>query len=156
MHIVATPGVRAEARDSLTLAPMEEATGGWTGYDRMLVPHLVHVQDPALVPAQGTLIDPKRYLHGQRIAGISHRSERHSLLAMTGTDGVTVRESVTGAAVRIAARDPEVGARFAYQIVTPDQKREIGGETEIRVLTGPGVDIEILEAGLRPPMGSSA
>ncbi len=74
---------------------------------------------------------------------------------MTGTDGVTVRESVTGAAVRIAARDPEVGARFAYQIVTPDQKREIGGKTEIRVLTGPGVDIKILEAGLRPPMGPS-
>ncbi len=74
---------------------------------------------------------------------------------MTGTDGVTVRESVTGAAVRIAARDPEVGARFAYQIVTPDQKREIGGKTEIRVLTGPGVNVEILEAGLRPPMGPS-
>ena len=121
----------------------------------MLVPHLVHVQGPALVPAQGTTIDPKHYLHGQRIAGISHRSEQHSLLAVTGTDGVTVRESVTGAAVRIAARDPEVGARFAYQIVTPDQKREINGKTEIRVLTGPGVDIEILEAGLRPPMGPS-
>ncbi len=153
VHIVATPGVSAEVRDSLTLAPMEEATGGWTGYERMLVPHLVHVQDPALVPAQGTVIDPKRYLHAQRIGGISHRSEQHSLLAMTGTDGVTVRESVTGAAVRIAARDPKVGARFAYQIVTPDEKREINGKTEIRVLTGPDVDIEILEAGLRPPMG---
>ncbi len=82
---------------------------GWTGYERMLVPHLVHVQDPALVPAQGTVIDPKRYLRAQRIGGISHRSERHSLLAMTGTDGVTVRESVTGAAVRIAARDSKVG-----------------------------------------------
>ncbi len=153
VHIVATPGVSAEAREA-TMGPlMEEATGGWTGYERMLVPHLVHVQDPALVPAQGTVIDPKRYLHAQRIGGISHRSEQHSLLAMTGTDGVTVRESVTGAAVRIAARDPEVGARFAYQIVTPDQKREINGKTEIRVLTGPGVNVEILEAGLRPPMG---
>ncbi len=153
VHIVATPGVRAVARAVTMGTLMEEADGGWTGYERMLVPHLVHVQDPALVPAQGTVIDPKRYLHGQRIGGISHRSEQHSLLAMTGTDGVTVRESVTGAAVRIAARDPEVGARFAYQIVTPDQKREIRGKTEIRVLTGPGVDIEILEAGLRPPMG---
>jgi hypothetical protein len=155
VHIVATPGVRARATDPVSGARMEEATDSWSSFGRMLVPHLVHVQDPALVPAQGTPIDPKRYLHGQRIGGISHRSGRHSLLAMTGTDGVTVRESVTGAAVRIAARDPEVGARFAYQIVTPDQKREIGGKTEIRVLTGPGVDIEILEAGLRPPMGPS-
>ncbi len=70
VHIVATPGVSAEAREATMGTLMEEATGGWTGYERMLVPHLVHVQDPALVPAQGTVIDPKRYLHAQRIGGV--------------------------------------------------------------------------------------
>ncbi len=127
-----------------------------------LVCHVNRVAEPALArtvasasarSGMGGILERKRYLHAQRIGGISHRSELHSLLAMTGTDGVTVRESVTGAAVRIAARDPEVGARFAYQIVTPDEKREINGKTEIRVLTGPGVNVEIIEAGLRPPMG---
>jgi hypothetical protein len=153
VHIVATPGVRAHAEDTMFGGRMDGASNAFVDFQRVLVPHLIHVQDPALVPQQGTPIDPGRYLHGRSIGGISHRSRRHRLLAVTGADGVTVRESVTGAALRIAARDPEVGARFAYQIVRPSEKPEIQGTTEIRVLTGPGVDVEILEVGPRPPMG---
>jgi Predicted lipoprotein of unknown function (DUF2380) len=70
---------------------------------------------------------------------------------VTGTDGVTLRESVTGAVVRIAARDPEVGARFDLRHVR-ESLTELGFHTDL----GPAGGDIFLHPDIAPMHGMHA
>lgn len=148
VYVVATPGVRV-SEDRMELP--ESSAGDLdllfgSGYGRRLVTEVVRVQDPALVPEQGTPIDPAEY-----IGETAYQKEGTELFSTTfetigvttGTSGVTIRDDATGARIRLSARDPEVGASYAYQVVSAGDSQS--GRTEIRAILGPGVHVAMVE-----------
>lgn len=141
VHIVATPGVKVD--EWRLRAPDGSKPGGG---DRRLVPNTIYVQDPELVPRQGTPIDPAGLLHTERrVYGKAEDGRRLGTAVTTGNAGVTVRDNKYGATITIEPTDPSVGARFAWQLVHPEDEGQNGGSVEFRALVGPGVFVHVHE-----------
>jgi hypothetical protein len=137
VHIVATPGVKVDTyrTGDRRLPPP----------DRQLVANPIYVQDPALVPRQGTPIDPAQYLgaDSRRYGHFEGTDEAVHATAYTGNAGVTLRDDARGLSVTIAAADPTLGARFAWYFDDPKVTGHDGILT-FRALLGPGMVVHEL------------
>lgn len=137
VHVVATPGVRIdEAADPIAAQGQDP---------RRLVVNRLYVQDPRRVPQQGESIDPSQFVgierHDNTPPELSpHPRSRDAFQVATSGTGVTVRDLQSGAALRIFAEDPTLGARFLH---------EVDGK-QVRVLVGKGARIEIEQAHIAP------
>lgn len=141
VHIVAAPGVKVD--EFMTPASASAA------YPAHLVANTMYVQDAALVPKQGTPIDPSQYLGIDAYAYGKLKDTGETLTASvaTGNSGVTVRDSLYGLSVTLLAEDPTLGARFAWHMDTDTSD----GPVTFRALVGPGVHVHEVE--LNEPLG---
>lgn len=144
VHVVATPGVRVEARPNDLPALHEDDP-------RVLVPNPIYVQDPRLVPAQGQPIDPSRYLglsrHDHMAPGVTATlANRAAFTVARGSTGITVRDLESGAALTIRADDPTLGARFLH---------EVEGR-QVRALVSRAAHVEIVQARQAPQVMGEA
>ncbi len=135
VHIVATPGVRVD----------QVNRGALDG--RRLMANPIYVQNPDLVPKQGTPIDPSTYLGADSFQ--YGDAAKETATVYTGTSGVTLRDAALGVAVTIAMTDPTVGARFAWHLERP----EAGSRGAFRALVGPGVAVHVVELDEPTPTG---
>ncbi|MEU5342927.1 hypothetical protein AB0H18_19150 [Streptomyces sp. NPDC020766] len=141
--VVASPGVRVEElKLDRSLAVQD--------YGRALVPQLVRVPHPALVPAQGTALDPNAFVGEQPVdeapvgmlplAGAQPSAVR----AERGFAGNVTIWHGSGAMVSLAADPQELssayGAAFAWQVVTG-----LPTGDEIRIAAGPGTVVSVGE-----------
>jgi hypothetical protein len=138
VHVVATPGVRIEARPNDLPALHDDDP-------RVLVPNPIYVQDPRLVPAQGQPIDPSRYLgisrHDHMPTGVTATpANRAAFTVARGSTGITVRDLESGAALTIRADDPTLGARILH---------EVEGR-QVRALVSRSAHVEIVQARQAP------
>lgn len=148
IHIVATPGVVIESWEE---DPLTELGGDFaipliaSGYGRRLIPRIVRVQNPILIPPQGTAFRAEDFLTYQNyrpaylppIGG----ENMESIDVYTGSSGVTIQHPYTNTTLSIRPKDPSFGASFAYQVVPPTDEN-LG---EIRVIVGPEVIVELIE-----------
>ncbi|MBK7538840.1 MAG: hypothetical protein IPI49_26440 [Myxococcales bacterium] len=137
VHVVATPGVRIDEAGNPSAAPGADP--------RRLVASRFYVQDPARVPQQGEPIDPSQFVGIERHDNtppeiLPHPRNRNAFQVATSGTGVTVRDLSSGAALRIFAADPTIGARFRH---------EVDGR-QVRVLVGQGTRVEIEQARMLP------
>jgi hypothetical protein len=145
VHVVATPGVRVEARPNDLPALHDDDP-------RVLVPNPIYVQDPRLVPAQGQPIDPSRYLamsrHDHMAPGVTATpANRAAFTVARGSTGITVRDLESGATLTIRADDPTLGARILH---------EVEGR-QVRALVSRAAHVEIVQARQAPQvMGEAA
>lgn len=130
--VMATPGVAVDERPPLMAALPVEAPG------RRLVPRIIRVNTAREVPGHdGTGRSSKRirageYVRSERHLGTNPQDATSSLLETRGGQGVTVRESKTGARMEIRPKDARIGGAYAYEIVRAAE----GGTAEIRALVG--------------------
>jgi hypothetical protein len=141
VYIVASPGVRVETGEPVYGLAIRH-------YDRKLVPVVIRVPHPSLVPEQGTDINPDEFIGARPLeepgplplfAGAEREAPR--VQAVAGLSGGVTIAHASGAMISIRPVHPERGASFAYEVIPEGEY----GVTEVRLLVGPDVHVEVLE-----------
>lgn len=145
VHIVATPGVVVETGDvdaTLGVDPAFRKALVASGYGRTLVPNMVRIQNPRDVPLQGEVFDADAYLGYERY---NDEVGGTTIEVFRGRSGVTFQYGTSSTLLTIRPKDPAVGGRFAYQVVSHPET----GTSEIRAVIGHGVVVELAEPAER-------
>jgi hypothetical protein len=138
--IVAAPGVEVHSTE---LEPLVS-----TGFGRRLVEEVVRVPHPDLVPPQGARFTVEDFVGVQNVQpgpaspfGAAGKPGPDQLSVTTSLAGVTVTHPWSGAQVTFRVADRARGAAYAHQVLAPEN----GRPGEIRVVIGPGVQVEFVE-----------